>query len=80
MNNGLLMPSTGFGTAGLGEQTDESVQEALLAGYTLFDTAQVSFYIDSLTDRAEPCLICHLLNEWVVHGSSSSKGQHVQHL
>lgn len=44
LNNGLLMPSTGFGTAGLGEQTDEAVHEALLAGYTLFDTAQVSFY------------------------------------
>ena len=36
------MPSIGFGTAGLGKQTSEAVHEALLAGYTLFDTAQVS--------------------------------------
>lgn len=37
------MPSIGFGTAGLGGQTAEAVHAALLAGYTLFDTAQVSF-------------------------------------
>ena len=41
LNNGLVMPSIGFGTAGLGEQTSEAVHTALLAGYFLFDTAQV---------------------------------------
>ena len=37
-----MMPSIGFGTAGLGEDTGQAVKEALLAGYALFDTAQVS--------------------------------------
>ena len=35
------MPSVGFGTAGLGEQTVSAVEAALAAGYTLLDTAQV---------------------------------------
>ena len=38
----MMMPSVGFGTAGLGEQTGQAVKEALLAGYALVDTAQVS--------------------------------------
>lgn len=37
-----MMPSIGFGTAGLGDHTGQAVKEALLAGYALFDTAQVS--------------------------------------
>lgn len=37
-----MLPSVGFGTAGLGEHTGEAVKEALLAGYALVDTAQVS--------------------------------------
>ena len=37
-----MMPSIGFGTAGLGEHTGQAVNKALLAGYALFDTAQVS--------------------------------------
>lgn len=36
------MPSIGYGTAGLGQQTVQAVHAALVAGYTLFDTAQVS--------------------------------------
>ena len=42
LSNGIMMPSVGFGTAGLGEHTGQAVKEALLAGYALFDTAQVS--------------------------------------
>ena len=42
LSNGIMMPSIGFGTAGLGEHTGQAVKEALLAGYALFDTAQVS--------------------------------------
>ena len=42
------MPSVGFGTAGLGMQTVQAVHAALLAGYTLLDTAQVNPSIDSL--------------------------------
>lgn len=42
LNNGMLMPRIGFGTAGLGELTSQAVHDALLAGYTLFDTAQVT--------------------------------------
>ncbi len=37
----MVMPSIGFGTAGLGEQTGQAVHHALSAGYTLLDTAQV---------------------------------------
>jgi diketogulonate reductase-like aldo/keto reductase len=40
-----MMPSVGFGTAGLGEHTGQAVKEALLAGYALFDTAQVSILV-----------------------------------
>ncbi|GAX76173.1 hypothetical protein CEUSTIGMA_g3617.t1 [Chlamydomonas eustigma] len=40
LNNGVLMPVIGFGTAGLGAQTVMAVQDALHAGYRHFDTAQ----------------------------------------
>lgn len=45
LSNGIMMPSVGFGTAGLGEHTDQAVKEALLAGYALIDTAQVSTHV-----------------------------------
>ena len=45
LSNGMMMPSIGFGTAGLGEHTGQAVKEALLAGYALFDTAQVSILV-----------------------------------
>ena len=42
LNNGYLLPSVGFGTAALGQRTADAVTEALLAGYRMFDTAEVS--------------------------------------
>ncbi|KAL0022280.1 hypothetical protein WJX79_002742 [Trebouxia sp. C0005] len=53
LSNGIMMPSVGFGTAGLGEHTDQAVKEALLAGYALIDTAQAP------ECAVEPKLICH---------------------
>ena len=41
LNNGRLMPTVGFGTAGLGDDTSQAVQGALETGYRLFDSAQV---------------------------------------
>lgn len=35
------MPAIGFGTAGLGEATARAVEDAILAGYALIDTAEV---------------------------------------
>lgn len=42
LNNGVVMPATGFGTLKLGDTaaTQKAVEEALEAGYRLFDTAQ----------------------------------------
>ncbi len=45
LSNGIMMPSVGFGTAGLGQHTGQAAAEALLAGYALFDTAQVSIRV-----------------------------------
>ncbi|KAL3147234.1 hypothetical protein ABBQ32_002729 [Trebouxia sp. C0010 RCD-2024] len=53
LNNGMLMPRIGFGTAGLGELTSQAVHDALLAGYTLFDTAQApEWYREDLVGQA----------------------------
>ncbi|CAN0545349.1 unnamed protein product, partial [Laminaria digitata] len=41
LNNGVYVPRIGFGTAGLGDATEESVTLALEAGYRHIDTAQV---------------------------------------
>ena len=41
LNNGIMMPTIGFGTAGLGEGTEAAVAEALKAGYRHLDSAQV---------------------------------------
>lgn len=38
--NGLLLRTVGFGTAGLGADTEEAVLQALEAGYTHIDSAQ----------------------------------------
>lgn len=42
LNNGVIMPAIGFGTLKLGDakQTQKAVEDALEAGYRLFDTAQ----------------------------------------
>ncbi|DBB00496.1 TPA: hypothetical protein ACH3X3_002201 [Trebouxia sp. C0006] len=53
LSNGIMMPSIGFGTAGLGEDTGQAVKEALLAGYALFDTAQApEWYREDLVGQA----------------------------
>ncbi len=41
LNNGVMMPTIGFGTAGLGERTEAAVAAAVKAGYRHFDSAQV---------------------------------------
>ena len=42
LNNGVIMPAVGFGTLKLGDTkaTQKAVEDALEAGYRLFDTAQ----------------------------------------
>lgn len=45
LNNGVVMPSIGFGTAALGGTTQAAVQEALAAGYRHLDGAQVRMSI-----------------------------------
>ena len=58
LNNGRTMPSIGFGTAGLGQQTLQAVHQALLAGYTLFDTAQASTEVSYMHDQCPAhCLL-----------------------
>ena len=41
LNNGVVMPRVGFGTAGLGAATEEATGWALASGYRLLDSAQV---------------------------------------
>lgn len=41
LNNGVLMPTVGYGCAGLGESAGDTVQWALEAGYRHLDSAQV---------------------------------------
>lgn len=41
LNNGVVMPRVGFGTAGLGAATEEATAWALASGYRLLDSAQV---------------------------------------
>jgi len=45
------MPTIGFGTAGLGDETGSAVSSALRAGYLLIDRAQVS--TDLITGMCE---------------------------
>ena len=58
LDNGIMLPSVNFGTAGLGEHTGEAVKEALLAGYALADTAQVSQVVIAMSSY---------LSEWSAH-------------
>ena len=46
---GMEMPSIGFGTAGLGSETKESVLHALEVGYRMVDTAQAPVSYTHLT-------------------------------
>lgn len=41
LNNGVIMPLVGYGTAGLAEGTGQGVAAALGAGYRHIDSAQV---------------------------------------
>ncbi len=64
LNNGVVMPRVGFGTAGLGAVTDEAVRWALASGYRLLDSAQVQ--------RLQPMrLFGHALSEENVFSGKS---------
>ena len=53
MSSGWTIPRIGFGTARLGRSTERWVNEALLAGYRLIDTANDHFgYDDTAVGRA----------------------------
>ncbi len=52
-SGGMEMPSIGFGTAGLGSETKESVLNALEVGYRMLDTAQApEWYREELVGEA----------------------------
>jgi hypothetical protein len=48
----VSMPLIGFGTAGLGNQTQKAVQIALASGYRLIDSAQVRIAPPALEPRS----------------------------
>ncbi|CAM9556010.1 unnamed protein product [Ectocarpus sp. 12 AP-2014] len=53
LNNGVIIPRIGFGTAGLGQATEEAVAVALTAGYRHIDTAQAQeWYREEAVGRA----------------------------
>ncbi|CAM9544671.1 unnamed protein product [Ascophyllum nodosum] len=53
LNTGASVPRIGFGTAGLGHATEESVSLALAAGYRQIDTAQAQeWYQEDAVGRA----------------------------
>lgn len=54
ISENVSMPLIGFGTAGLGNQTQKAVQIALASGYRLIDSAQVrmAFLALALRSRA----------------------------
>mmetsp|Transcript_20930 Transcript_20930/g.45770 ORF Transcript_20930/g.45770 Transcript_20930/m.45770 type:complete len:687 (+) Transcript_20930:117-2177(+) len=53
LSNGVMMPTVGFGTAGLADQTQEVVLSALQAGYTHIDSAQArEWYREDLVGQA----------------------------
>ncbi|KAG2445247.1 hypothetical protein HYH02_008715 [Chlamydomonas schloesseri] len=53
LNNGVLMPTVGYGCAGLGESAGDTVQWALEAGYRHLDSAQArEWYREDLVGRA----------------------------
>lgn len=51
------MPRIGFGTAGLGESTAETVATALRTGYRLIDSAQVSLDLKDCF-KSKTCVSC----------------------
>ncbi|EIE20064.1 Aldo/keto reductase, partial [Coccomyxa subellipsoidea C-169] len=53
LNNGVVMPLVGFGTAGLGAATEEATAWALASGYRLLDSAQAQeWYREDLVGLA----------------------------
>ncbi|KAK9901257.1 hypothetical protein WJX75_002791 [Coccomyxa subellipsoidea] len=53
LNNGVVMPRVGFGTAGLGGATEEATSWALASGYRLLDSAQAQeWYREDLVGQA----------------------------
>ena len=53
LRNGLLMPSTGFGTYGLGEKTEASVKTAIETGYRFLETAPIYKNETAIADAIE---------------------------
>lgn len=43
VSSGWVMPTVGFGTAGLGVGTAQAVEYAAAAGYRMFDSAEVGW-------------------------------------
>ena len=58
LTDGVMMPTLGFGTAGLGANTKEAVGAALAAGYRLIDSAQVRqpCWQESFVEAMSHCL------------------------
>ncbi|CAM9524849.1 unnamed protein product [Ectocarpus fasciculatus] len=53
LNNGVSIPRIGFGTAGLGQATEQAVAMALTSGYRHIDTAQAQeWYREEAVGRA----------------------------
>lgn len=53
LNNGVFMPTIGFGSAALGDSTGEAVAQALRVGYTHIDSAQArEWYREDLVGEA----------------------------
>lgn len=53
LHNGLLMPSVGFGTLGLGGETKEAVKTAIETGYRLLETAPIYQNEPGIADAIE---------------------------
>lgn len=59
--NGLLMPTVGFGTAGLGNDGGDAVEMAIHAGITMVDSAQArEWYREDLSGQVRIVLACAL--------------------
>jgi hypothetical protein len=44
LSSGWVMPTVGFGTAGLGVGTAQAVEYSAAAGYRMFDSAEVGLW------------------------------------
>jgi diketogulonate reductase-like aldo/keto reductase len=60
--NGLLMPTVGLGTAGLGDETEDAVRAALQLGFRSIDTAQApEWYRENLVGVVCELRLCATL-------------------